>query len=206
MSTWLIITLISFLPIAECRLGLPLGIKMGLTTTQAWVFSFVGSSLAAPIVILFFMPLLGKMAKTKSLGFIAKYFNETFDSHAKKLDDKNQKNLNVQKRPKKKSTPKRMLAVTIFVALPGPLTGVWGGAAVASLLRLSFTKGVISVVLGNLIASVLVLIFSDFFNAFLDYLIFALLVLAAISIIIIIVKIVKKLFIKKDMPISIAKK
>lgn len=187
MSNWLITMIVSFLPIAELRLGIPIGMRLGLSSTQSWIFAFIGSSMAAPVVILCFMPILKKMMASKSFSKIGDFFTNFFDSHAKKLENPKDNN-------KKKTPFKRMLAVTIFVALPGPLTGVWGGAAVANLLKLSFWKSVISVIIGNLIASLLVLAFSDLFEVFLDYIIVLMLVLAAFSILALIYKIVKKCF------------
>ncbi|MCL1944472.1 MAG: small multi-drug export protein [Firmicutes bacterium] len=185
MSNWLITMMISFLPIAELRLGIPIGMRLGLDNFQAWLFSFVGSSMAAPIVLICFVPILDKMSQTKGFTAISSIFTGIFSTHAQKLEKNKQEQ-------KPKSQLKRCIAVVLFVAMPGPMTGVWGGAAVACLLKLDFFKSVISVVLGNLIASLLVLAFSDMFDIFLDYIIVALLILAAISILTLIFKFIKK--------------
>jgi uncharacterized membrane protein len=175
MSNWLITMLVSFLPMAELRLGIPIGMRLGLSNLQSWLFAFVGSSLAVPVVLICFAPLLDKLGHNSKLSNISRSLTTRLQSKANKVDPN-------QLDHKHKTPIKRMLAVTIFVALPGPLTGVWGGSAVASLLKLSFWSSLISVVVGNLIASLLVFLLSDALDIFLDYFIVGVLILISIGI------------------------
>jgi uncharacterized membrane protein len=189
MSNWLIVVMISFLPFSESRLGIPIGIRLGLSHFQSFVFAFVGSSLAIPCVLIFCVPLIDKLANSRRLSKIANFFRGDLQDKANKLT--------ASKPLTKRTITKKMLAVSIFVALPGPLTGVWAGSAVASLLRLNFACSLISVVVGNLIASLLVLIFSDIFAQYIDLVIFALLALTVLAVLAMLFRMVKKLFTKK---------
>jgi uncharacterized membrane protein len=195
MSEWLIVLLISFMPIAESRLGIPIGMRLGLSPEQSWLFAFVGSSLATPIVLILLVPLINKLARSKGISAIAKVFAEVFEKNADKLTK-----AQCQQKQQRQSivTLRKMLAVCIFVALPGPMTGVWGGAAVASIIKLTYVKALFSVIAGNLIASLLVLAFADFFIIFIDYIIFALIALAVLSVLWLIFKLARKaLFTKR---------
>jgi len=139
----------------------------------SWFFSFLGSSLAAPFVLLIFAPVVEKIkniAKNKKPGF----FDKVFSKHATKISDKLEKNKDNRER-------KKMIAVIAFVAIPGPMTGVWGASVVSSILKLSYVKSIISVTIGNLIASLMVLLFAELFYNILDYIIFAIIVMFAIS-------------------------
>ena len=83
-----------------------------------------------------------------------------------------------------------MLGVFVFVAIPLPLTGVWTGSAVASIVKLPYGKAVASVIGGNLVASLIILLLCRFFNAYINYIILALAIIAIVVVIALIVKVI----------------
>ncbi|MCL2599080.1 MAG: small multi-drug export protein [Firmicutes bacterium] len=192
LSNWLIVSILSFLPIVESRLGIPIGIKLGLSPLASWLFAFIGSSLAAPFVLLLFAPIvqqLKKSAKSKKTSFL----DLMMQKHADKIThDIDTQNLLTQKTPHKRTQRKKVLAVIAFVAIPGPMTGVWGASIVCNLLKLSYARSILAVTLGNLIASLSVLLFAKLFANILDYIIFAVLVLLVLSLISLLVKYIHK--------------
>ena len=82
-----------------------------------------------------------------------------------------------------------MLGVFLFVAIPLPLTGVWTGSAVASIIGLKLPKATLAVVLGNLVASGIITLLSFFLSAYIDWIILALTVIAVIVVAVLIIKI-----------------
>ena len=54
----------------------------------------------------------------------------------------------------------KAMAVSVFVAIPLPMTGVYAGTILAVFLGLRFTETVVPVAVGNFIAGVLILILS----------------------------------------------
>jgi len=49
----------------------------------------------------------------------------------------------------------------LFVSLPIPGTGVWSGSVAASMLNIRFKWAFPAIALGNLIAGIIILFFSD---------------------------------------------
>lgn len=70
--------------------------------------------------------------------------------------------------------------VFCFCALPLPFTGVWSAGALASLLNLRFWPCVITLILANLLESLLVLAFCAVFSSFIDLILVIMVVLLAL--------------------------
>lgn len=190
-SNWFIVMILSFLPIVESRLGLPIALRLGMSPASGWFFSFLGSSLAAPFVLLLFAPVVAKIQKSmhqKKTGF----FDKIFSKHAKEISDKLEQNRDTtnDKQKQEKTDRKKMLAVITFVAIPGPMTGVWGASVVSSILKLSYVKSIVSVTIGNLLASLLVLLFAELFYNIIDYIILAVIIMFILSAISLVIKFV----------------
>lgn len=182
VSRELVVTLIAVLPIVEARMAIPIAFGYGMNPFKGWLFSFLGSSLTAPILLLVLIPLVKWLSTTKIFKKLGETLYEKFESKAKsvKTDETEQ---NVKKRNLKKA-----IGVFAFVAIPLPLTGVWTGSAVASVLKLPYPLALAAVVLGNAVASAIILLLCVFFEAYVDLII---LVLAVIAIVVVVVLIVK---------------
>ena len=77
----------------------------------------------------------------------------------------------------------------LFVAIPLPLTGVWTGCAIASILKMKFKNAFFAIVLGNLVASGIMTILCLFFNeTVINYIITAIALIALSAIFFLIFK------------------
>lgn len=61
-----------------------------------------------------------------------------------------------------------VLALTIFVAIPVPATGIWSGAAIAYLFGFDKVKAFIALLLGGLLSIVITSVVATFFGIILD--------------------------------------
>lgn len=163
----LIVFLIALLPIAEARLAIPVAIKCGLSPFEAFACGFLGSSIIIPILLLILIPLIKFLASTRFFKKIGDSLLRRFDDKASAID--------------KGSELKKMIGSAAFVAVPLPLTGVWTGSAVASVLGIGYLKALVSVLIGNLIASICVLIITVTLSEYIDIIMTAFSLIAIIT-------------------------
>ena len=86
------------------------------------------------------------------------------------------------------SDAKKLIGTATFVAIPLPLTGVWTGSAVASILALPYLKSLIAVTLGNLAASIIVVIITVALNEYINLIMAAFTLIAFLAACLMIVK------------------
>lgn len=198
--------LIAALPIVEARLALPIGLGLGMSGVMAWLLAFVGSSMLAPLLLLVLIPFIRFLARTRVFRRIGSALYARIEQKSAAVESKHAEVKNGEAEsensetgsengasPKKKrrlsAEAKKMLGVYLFVALPVPLTGVWTGCAVASVLGLKYPKALVSVLAGNLTASLILWLLCACFAAYIDYIIIAITIIAACAVIALIVKI-----------------
>ncbi len=138
---YLIVFLISMIPIVELRGAIPVAIGMGLDPVISYIVCIIGNMLPVPIIYLFARKVLiwGKDKK-----FIGKFFTfciEKGEKGGEKL--------------KAKAGNGLFIALMLFVGIPLPGTGAWTGTLAASFLDMGFKKSVIAVMFGVLIAGVI---------------------------------------------------
>ncbi len=147
------IAAISTLPIVELRGAVPVGhilYDTGALETSAkvkrslmvYAVAVVGNMLPIPFILLLLGPLSNFLMRFK-LGktFIDWLFART-----------RSKSANIEKYEE--------LGLTIFVAIPLPVTGAWTGAMAAFLMGLPFWKSMLFILLGVMIAGVIMTILS----------------------------------------------
>ncbi len=146
----LAVLLLAMFPMVESRVAIPLALSAVI-----W-----GDNVLSP-VIAFFVALLGGMIpsifiiwlvrkiKSKTSGFVHEKFLSAIQSkyHAK-----------IDKVQSKTSTLKKCLTLVAFVSVPLPLTGVYSGSIIAGLTNLKFWQGFLSVLIGEIISCVIVLL------------------------------------------------
>lgn len=137
----LVTFIVSMVPIVELRLGVPLGISMGLNPFVSLVVSAVGNMVPVPFII-FFIQKIFKWLRTKSAWL------ERLVSRMEKKADKNSGLV----------AKYELLGLYILVAIPLPGTGAWTGALVASLLEIKPKKAFAVIALGVLTAGVITLL------------------------------------------------
>ncbi len=185
----IVTTLIAILPIVEARLAIPIGLGLGMGYLKSWAFAFIGSSLIVPLLLLVLIPFVKWLAKTKLFHKLGTVIYEKFENKSKSVgnaDDDGE----VSPEIKRKRDLKKMLGVFVFVAIPLPLTGVWTGSAVASIVKLPYGKAVASVIAGNLAASLIILLLCRFFADYINYIILALAVIAVVVVLALIIKVI----------------
>ena len=168
----LAVILLSIIPIAEARFAIPFGMSagMGLSPLEAFGYAFLGSSLIAPILLIVFIPIINALSRTKLFSKLGKFLYDKFEKKSRSLKDSQQAEQNTAEvggKNKKfavtKSDVKKMGGVALFVAVPLPLTGVWTGSAVASILKIGFVKSLIGVIAGNAVAcGIITYLFKDY--------------------------------------------
>ena len=149
MSLYFKVFIVSILPIFELRGAIPMGIALGYQPLYVFLVAFIGSILPAPFIYFFSKPIFAMLRKTD----LFKSLVANISSRALK------KGRNIKKYG--------FLGLILFVGIPLPGTGVWTGSLAASLLNLDFKKSYISIVTGNMIAGVILVLISyvAFINA-----------------------------------------
>ena len=163
-NSWLATIIISMIPIIELRGAIPFGSAVSfwgehaLPVWQAFLYSVMGCSLVCVILTFMFWPIFKWLKETKILKKLANAVENKINKSSKSITDKVQTEKN-----EKKIKWIKWIGVFSFVAIPLPLTGVWTGTCIALFIGLSKKDTMISVILGNLLAGVIIMIISYFF-------------------------------------------
>ena len=140
----LIVFIIYILPILELRGGLIAASLLNVSPLTGYIVSIIGNTLPVPFILLFINKILDWMGKSK-----IKWMNKL----SKWLDKKARKH--------KDSIEKYgYLGLTLFVGVPLPGTGAWTGCLAASVLNMDKKKSFISIMLGIIMASIIMMLIS----------------------------------------------
>lgn len=195
-----VVVLISILPIVEARGAIPIAIGYGLSPLESWFYAFIGSSIMAAILLVALMPLIKWLSGTKVFKKLGTVLYEKFEKKSQNIKSDGSEDNNLTAKEIKKSELKKMLGIFVFVAIPLPLTGVWTGSAIAAIAKLKYWKSLVAVVLGNMVASLIILLLSVLFG---DYVNIITLVIFVIAIVIVIGLIIKVAMPKKTAKLDI---
>lgn len=173
---WIVVVLLAALPIVEARLAIPMAIKFGYDGIVPFLLGFFGSTLLAPLLLLVLIPFIRWLAGTKIFRRLGETLYEKFASKSRSLDSG-------------AADGKKMFWLALFVAVPLPLTGVWTGCAVASIIRLPYWKALVSVAGGNVVACTILAVLSSLFSeTVINYIIAAIAVIAVVIVAALIIK------------------
>lgn len=173
---WIVVLLLAALPIVEARLAIPMAVKYGYGGITPFLLGFFGSSLLVPLLLLILIPFIKWLAKTRLFKRIGETVYEKFSKKSESVD-------------KSSSDAKKMLGIMLFVAVPLPLTGVWTGCAIASIIKLPYGKSLISILAGNAIAcTVLAALSALFSETVINYIIAGISLIAVAIAVVLIVK------------------
>ena len=139
---YIIVFLISMVPLIELRGAIPVAMTMGLDVVWAYVICVIGNLLPMPFIYFFARKVLIWGADKKFTGKFFTFCLEKGERAGRKL---------VQ-------TTGRgglFLALMLFVGIPLPGTGAWTGTLGASFLNMGFKSTVASVSLGVVIAGII---------------------------------------------------
>ena len=139
---YLLIFLISMVPLIELRGAIPVALGMELDPVASYIICVVGNMLPVPIIYFFARKVLvwGKDKK-----YIGKFFAFCLEKGEKAG----------QKMVKAAGRGGLFVALMLFVGIPLPGTGAWTGALGASFLNMGFKSTVASVSLGVIIAGII---------------------------------------------------
>ena len=138
---YLIIFLISMIPIVELRGAIPVAVGMHLNMVWAYVIRIIGNMLPVPFIFFFARKVLEWGKDKKYIGKFFTFCIEKGEKGGQKLQAKAGRGL--------------FVALMLFVGIPLPGTGAWTGTLAASFLDMDFKKSVIAVMCGVVIAGVI---------------------------------------------------
>ena len=140
---YVLVFLVSMVPIIELRGAVPIGIGWGLDPIPTYLVSIVGNILPVPFILLFIRAVLRFMHRIKKLAPIAEWVERKADKHQEKV------------------TKYATFGLFLFVAIPLPGTGAWTGALIAALINMRFGRAILSISLGVLTAGLIMTVGSS---------------------------------------------
>jgi len=130
------VLVVSAMPLSELRGGIPLALYLGFSPLESYILGVVGNLIPVPFILL----LLDKIKNIK-IKFISKAYLEI----TKRVE-------------KKRDLIERYgyVGLTLFVAVPLPVTGAWTGSLLAFLLGLNKFKSFLAISVGVSLAGIIV--------------------------------------------------
>ncbi|MCI8636650.1 MAG: small multi-drug export protein [Clostridia bacterium] len=145
MLKFLLIFLISMIPLIELRGSVPIGLSNlwgeAIPIIPLYITCIVGNMLPVPFIFFFARKVLEWGADKKIIGKFFTFCLEKGEKGGKKLQEKAGRGL--------------YFALFLFVGIPLPGTGAWTGTLAASFLDMDFKKSVIAVMAGVILAGII---------------------------------------------------
>lgn len=141
MLNYLIVFLVSMVPLIELRGAIPYAVGMNLDLVPSYIIAIIGNMLPMPIIYLFARKVLLWGCDKKFIGKFFTFCIQKGEKGGKKLQEKAGKGL--------------FLALMLFVGIPLPGTGAWTGTLAASFLDMDFKSSMIAVFCGVVMAGVI---------------------------------------------------
>ena len=142
MKKFLLIFLISMVPLIELRGAIPVAMKMGMPFIPSLILIAIGNMLPVPFIYFFARKVLIWGADKKYIGRFFRFCLEKGERAGQKM-------------VKATGRGGLFLALLLFVGIPLPGTGAWTGALGASFLNMGFKSTVLSVSLGVILAGII---------------------------------------------------
>ena len=126
LKKYLIVFLVSMVPLIELRGAIPYGVVFGLPLWQTFLIAIVGNMLPVPLIYLFARKVLEWGRDKPVIGGFFTFCLEKGQRGGEKLQAKAGHGL--------------FLALLLFVGVPLPRTGAWTGTLAASILNMGLKK------------------------------------------------------------------
>ena len=146
LKDYLLIFLVSMVPIIELRGAIPISQGLQLPMLQSYIVCIIGNMLPVPIIYLFARKVLEWGADKPVIGGFFSWCLRKGESGGRKLQAKAGRGL--------------FLALLLFAGIPLPGTGAWTGTLAASILDMDFKSTTIAVMLGVLLAGIIMMVLS----------------------------------------------
>ena len=142
---YILVFLVSMVPLIELRGAIPIGLStlLGnpLPVLPLYIVCIVGNMLPVPLIFFFARKVLEWGADKKFIGKFFRFCLEKGEKGGKKLQEKAGRGLYV--------------ALFLFVGIPLPGTGAWTGTLAASFLDMDFKKSSIAIMAGVILAGII---------------------------------------------------
>lgn len=137
---WLATVIIGAMPIFELRGAIPIAMGIyGMHPVAAFMFAVLGNMIPVVPLLLYLYPVSTYLRKYTIFDqFFSWLFGRTHRNHSERFEKYG------------------ILALTIFVAIPLPVTGAWTGCAAAFVFGIKFHHALPAIFAGVLIAGVIV--------------------------------------------------
>ena len=142
MLNYLIVFLISMVPLIELRGAIVYAVGMDLPLLPSYIICIIGNMLPVPFIYFFARKVL---LWGRDKRFIGKFFTVCLEKGEK----------GCRKLAQKAGRGGLYVALMLFVGIPLPGTGAWTGALAASFLNMGFKSTVASVSLGVIMAGII---------------------------------------------------
>ncbi|MCL7416059.1 MAG: small multi-drug export protein [ANME-2 cluster archaeon] len=146
---WLSIVIIAMLPVSELRGAIPVALApanvggYAMSVPEAYILAVIGNMIPVIPLLLFLEPVSDFLRRWRIWDvFFTWLFTRTHRNHNERFE--------------KYGT----LALTLFVAIPLPVTGAWTGCAAAFVFGIKFRHALLAIFAGVLIAGVVVSVFT----------------------------------------------
>ena len=135
MPNWLIVGIVSMVPLVELRGGLIAAALLGMPLWEGILFCLIGNIIPVPFILLFITPIFRWLKTTKLFRPLV----EKIEAKSMGKSDKIRK--------------AEFWGLVLFVGIPLPGTGAWTGSLIACLLNIDKKKAFVAVILGLLLAT-----------------------------------------------------
>lgn len=138
---YIMIFLVSMVPVVELRGAIPISQGFGLPLLQSYIICVIGNMIPVPIIFFFARKILMWGKDKKYIGKLFTWCIDNGERSGNKLKEKAGRGL--------------YIALLIFVGIPLPGTGAWTGTLAASFLDMDFKKSILACMGGVLLAGII---------------------------------------------------
>ena len=142
LKKYLLIFLVSMVPLIELRCAVPMALKMDLPVLESYLICILGNMLPVPIIYLFARKVLIWGADKQYIGKFFRYCLDKGERGGAKLSNA-------------AGRGGLFVALMLFVGIPLPGTGAWTGTLAASFLNMGLRSTTASVCLGVIMAGII---------------------------------------------------
>ncbi len=146
LKKYILIFLVSMVPVIELRGAIPIAVGMGLDKLPSFIIAIIGNMVPVPFIYFFARKILLWGKDKKIIGNFCSFCLTKGEKGGQKLEKKAGKSI--------------YIALLLFVGIPLPGTGAWTGTLAASILNLDFKKSVIAATFGVLLAGLIMMAIS----------------------------------------------
>ena len=136
---WISVIMVAAMPVSELRGAIPMALVQGFDPLTAYVLAVIGNLIPVVPLLLWLEPVSNELRRYKSWDkFFDWLFTRTHHRHSDYFE--------------KYGT----IALSLFVAIPLPVTGAWTGCAAAFVFGIKLRHSLPAIFLGVLIAGLIV--------------------------------------------------